>query len=98
MNSRMIRMLLFVIAMLLGSGSAFALGAKGDGMGHEEKGMMMDDSSMKKHDEPMMKQETMKDDTMKKEEMKQDDGMMKKDKGMGGADMEEHDSMKDSMK
>jgi hypothetical protein len=59
MKSIMSRTLLLVFALLLGAGNAFALGAKGDGMEHKEKGMMTDDSSRKKHDDAMMKQDTM---------------------------------------
>jgi len=97
MNSKTGSMLLLAIAVLLVSGSAFALGAKGDGMDPKDKGMMTDDSSMQKHDETKMKQETMKEEPMK-DEMKPENGTMMKDDNMGKATMKKMDTMKDSMK
>jgi hypothetical protein len=97
MKSRTGRMLLLAVGVLLGFGNAYALGAKGDGMEHRGAGMMKDDGSMKKHDDGMMKDETIHDGSMK-DSTKKNREPMKKENGMKATGGEKAGTMKDTMK
>ena len=81
-------MLLLFLSALLVTGTAFALGAKGDGMDGKGKGLATDQPSMEKQEGKMMQEgTTMKDGGINKtplmqDDMKHDSGSMMKDEGM----------------